>query len=478
MPVQSGLVPGRNVSSTSLNSMVFTLDPKTKFLKPPLYGKFTPSASADKVVPTSDRAPEGPTTPAVTASPYKSFQKVRKPKSADSDSKPKQSWPRRLFSRSGNSENAVADVPEVPKTPSTFRVLSRPPSRDGDFELVQRPSTARISNTGQRLPSQSPRRPAGIPGPPGYNPLPGVDTWPQDYRLPDRTLNLGDFRGRQQVPQHPTRNGSRDVSNRASTDSSRTCGSYTFVELEQFGIHEVSPGGRANPRYDMPHNNQNDYPRGRRAHAELKILPPIPRAESSRLSYATSANFSPGHGSQATQSGPSSPFHPSQPETPVVDGFAEDFDQHYLRIHRESVSSAKLREDFKRVQEEVDNEPYRPPSRQPATPPPWAQRSTTPHEIYSGFTGYSLPTLDQASSPTIRKVPSEKQMPSNAGLSPPLIPDVDTNSYLENIANWADDAREHLPDCSRDHINNLDDFAYLSHRIRKTAIDLNHSVSL
>ena len=121
----------------------------------------------------------------------------------------------------------------------------------------------------------------------------------------------------------------------------------------------------------------------------------------SLASYATSANFSPCLASNTTNSGPMSPYHLSQPETPVMSEFGDEF----LPPLRDSESLAQM---GRSTSSDLDLLLARPYSGAAPPHPPLPQQGDTQnsHSTLDGFQGYSLPDHDHASVLTIRKLPS------------------------------------------------------------------------
>lgn len=132
----------------------------------------------------------------------------------------------------------------------------------------------------------------------------------------------------------------------------------------------------------------------------------------SLASYTTSANFSPCLASNTTLSGPMSPCHSSQPETPVMSEFEDDF----LPPLRDSESLAQM---GRRTSSDLDFLLAKPSSR--AAPQHLLQQqggdAQKSHAAWGGFEGYSLPDHVQGSALTIRKLPSVTVMKTD-GASP------------------------------------------------------------
>ena len=131
---------------------------------------------------------------------------------------------------------------------------------------------------------------------------------------------------------------------------------------------------------------------------ELDFNSPNYSYPESLASYATSANFSPCLASNTTPGGPMSPCHLSQPETPIMSDFGDDF----LPPARDPESPTQMR---RSSGSDLDLLLARPSFR--AVPPrPQGGPQQKSNAAAGGFQGYSLPDHDHASVHTIRKLPS------------------------------------------------------------------------
>jgi len=484
--VQTDLIAGRNVSSTSLDSMVFTLDPRDKYLPPGVRRASTTSAvqkrkarhiPAPKIIHRSASTPLDSVTPPQTSTSSRDgqstldrqssimsvFHRIRQTRSAGSNTKSSLVWPRKLFSRTGQSAKveAAEEIPEVPKIPR--HLLEKPKvSNDRDLDLsIQRPSTARGSVVASTKPMNAAVGSVLVP-------------WPQE------DTPIGDYQ-----PARPFVQDTSQESNprSSSEDTNNSCTVDFVTQLEQLNINDLYPPPAVTATGNIQPSESPDRAhrlRNARAHSNLRIdldqpakrqdvhkaghEPQNPEeqqqaehnfyattytyAESSRFSYATSENFSPGFASNATHSGPMSPLHLSQPETPIMSDFEDDYDPDFLQMRRDSELSGQFGIDLPINPELTAPEP---PSRAPPPPPPPPPKanSLTSHATFGGFQGYSLPSDDNASVLTLRKLPSMTLRNSNQGS--PFTPQAGKQEFVQS---W-NDGSEHL----------LDDLGYLGELI-------------
>ncbi|CAD6594471.1 MAG: hypothetical protein ASARMPREDX12_009034 [Alectoria sarmentosa] len=435
VPVQGkGLFGGsRNVSSSSLDSAVFTLDPKDKYLPPGVRCATATSAiHAPKVhlpqtarlmvqVPRngSTRAEVAPQTSKTTyavltlerqRSLLSVFHRIRQTRSAGSNSKSGLVWPRRILPRASQptTQDGPDSFPEEAKLPD--RAPSMPPTRIGGFELpIQLPSTAErvptafmVSLTGpennarpfeQLLSSDhsqsalSKEREQGLQYGHATSRVRSSETpfLSSYYTLPEQlrdTLSyfaptIADERSDMVLSAH------FDPLNLAP-DLEETLTNPTKVPLDE------KPTAPKNlPSTEAPGLLELDFYSSKYSYTE------------SLASYATSANFSPSLASNATLSGPMSPCHLSQPETPVTSECGDEF----LPPLRDSESLAPM---GRSTDGELDLLLASPASRAapPYLPRPQRGDSQYSHTTSGGFQGYSLPDHDHASVLTIRKLPS------------------------------------------------------------------------
>lgn len=169
-------------------------------------------------------------------------------------------------------------------------------------------------------------------------------------------------------------------------------------------------------------------------------------------SYATSVNFSPCLASSTTHSGPMSPCHLSQPETPIM----SDFEDEFLPPLRGPDSLASVR---RSTSSDLDLCANHSPTAAPPHPPrpPQASVAQASHAPPGGFQGYSLPDHDHASVLTIRKLPSLTSTQLD-GRAPPL---AQQSSKRDLVTSW-NDGSQHRVSALGDLV---DDLGYLGHVI-------------
>ncbi len=440
VPLQANLVAGRNVSSTSIDSLVFTLDPKDKYLPPDVRRAATTSAikqrkarmsAVPKVLhraastPLQSEAPPktstssraGPPTLKRQRSLRSVFQRMRQTKSAGSNPKSSLAWPRKIFSRTGQLAKieAAEDIPEVPKLPT---LIPGGPAiaKDVELELPMRLPLAHGSGRAAQAATEVEEELVIVP-------------WPQE------STSLGEYQPDFPCGQDSHCDGKpRSVGGKSKTsfESSRSTplehlmahNSY-FAEFSAVVGDGVLPSmqehaerlsslkhsaGQLVP-IKLPTDQQASI--GRSTHELRRAEEPGQVEErsyattyacsgSSSFSYVHSEDQSPGWASNTTSSGPMSPLHLSQPETPIMSEFEDDYDSDCLQLQRFSKSFAELASEDSNIS---DATVLPPPSRAPPPPPPQT-RPMTPRSAFPGFQGYSLPQDDYKSVLTIRKLPS------------------------------------------------------------------------
>ncbi|KAL6720544.1 hypothetical protein ACLMJK_002468 [Lecanora helva] len=484
VPVQEELLNDCGESSTSLDSMVFTLNPTDKFLN---LGARQASITSAVKKPNSqtspiphDTQPSGPQLSDSESPPKTSasscvghstldrrqslvsiFDKLRPTKSAGSNAKSRLAWPRRLLSRNGRLAKTVADddVPEVPKLPSCFS--KRPPAliSDGSKSPKHGHSTAidvcadsGSSNQSQEASVIVPWPQEGIPLGKYHASAPCSDDFVQEYR-PEPFLGESGASSRnssniQCIQRGVKHDMSAEISNPKIHDNMleeqgqdrRTGASRHHTDLTVDVSH--SPKDNAyhiRPSYEsFVSESEAQHRTGYRT-----------SDEPSRLSYAPSENFSPGFASSTTCSGPMSPLHLSQPETPVMSDFGDSYDNDFVRLKRDSQISADFATDVGSFPElSIPQPPSRAPPPPPSRPlsPSSGSLSRTPQPSFGGFQGYSLPSDEHASALTLRKLPSRTLKNSGQSTSPAGKPDL--------VRSW-NDGSKHL----------LDDLEYLGKMI-------------
>ena len=483
VPVQGNLLfeGSRNVSSSSLDSAVFTLDPKDKYLPPGVRRATTTSAiharkaSLSAMIRPSVRAPrnsstraEGaPQTPKTTQarlilerqrSLLSVFHRMRQTRSAGSNTNSRLMWPRKIFSRTGQlTQQHIPDpLQEVAKLYDCAPSL--PPTRIGDdFDMpIQIPSTAgntdraltalkvnpaSLENTSSPLEqlSYSDNSQSVLPNEkePGFEDghatssfrnsensfLSIYDAPPEQHRdsLPYFTPTPADI---------TTSSESPDMHNLAP-DAGETCTDPTKMPLDEQTINrDAAPSTE----------NQLDFHSPNYGYAE------------SLASYATSANFSPCLASNTTHSGPMSPCHLSQPETPIMSEFGDEF----LPPLRDPESLAQM---GRSTSSDPDLLSARPSSRTGPQDLAWPLQDNTDTTL-GGFQGYTLPDHDHASVLTIREIPSIvfKKTDGTSGFS-------QKGSKQDLVHSW-NDGSEHRMAALGEGLD-LDDLGYLAGMINE-----------
>lgn len=436
VPIQGKVLYGgsRNISSSSLDSTVFTLDPKDKYLPPgvrrastttavhphktrlPATTRTTVREPHDGSIETEIVRPASKTSQdAVVLERQRSllsiFHRMRQTKSAGSSTESTPVWPRKGFSQAGQpaKQDMSGPIPQVTKPPDRATSLLLTKTEEGLEMPIRRPSTGGATDQAPRTLMVN---------------LTGTNT-------KGRRLRQLPFSGHSQsaLPQereegleydHPTssfRNSKTSFLSSHSTplDQLRDNLSHFTPTLHEKG-HGMVPSdhlGRLNLASDaeetLTHRTKLLLDeQSRIANASLStesfgppgldFQPHKDGYAESFASYATSANFSPYPASNTTQSGPTSSCHLSQPETPVM----SEFEGELLLPLRDSESLPRL---GKNISCDHDLLLTRPSSG--AAPPrlPRPQGSNTQNSS-GGFQGYSPPDPDHASLVTIRKLPS------------------------------------------------------------------------
>ena len=404
MPTQANLVAGRNVSSSSIDSIVFTLDPKDKYLPPGVRRSATTSAIKKQKARLFNHQKDAQTSmppPKTSASLQRDqtilpeqrsilsiFQKMRQTRSAGSDTKGIIAWPRKIFSRAGKSAKPTVsdDVPEVPKLP--IHIVS----------MHADTKTAPSSHSQKPLSADGPIAQT-IPVPPAAAHQAVI------VPLPEQDRPFGQ--------DHQTTMVAQDTDLTAPGPASTETG------------------------------------------ADLGTSGPAARTlrNSATSSYAASDDYSPYCMSNTTRSDPMSPLHLSQPETPSMSEFGDEVT--FLRHGSEDAGAPynQLSTDLMNALEfTAASPPSRPPPPPPAPAPPAMNgKPATARIIFGTFQGYSLPEDDCASVLTIRKPPSTKFLTKTSSKTSP----VDQPGHAKTLVNAWKDGSEHL----------LDDLGYLGDMI-------------
>lgn len=408
----------RGDSSSSFDSTVFTLDPKDKYLSPGVRRATTTSAVhsrkvllAPKASPMMRalrhssiiRAETGPRTSRTTEalltlerqrSLLSVFHRMRQTRSAGSNVKSNLVEPRKIFSRAGQPTKQGMLDPLLGAPKLLDHGSDLPPTKiRGDLEIsIGLPSTA--VNT-ERAPSAL---------------MVNITGSKHEVR-PLEQLASSDH-SESSIPSERIEDGYATPSIQNS-DTSFGSSCYTPLKQLENDMALSDHLGRLNLVPDaeqilsksvklLPEKKiavVNAIPSTETLGSfELNFNSPKYSYTESLASYATSANFSPYLASTTTPGGPMSPCHLSQPETPVMSDFGDEF----LPPVRDSESPAQM---HRSSASDLDLLLARPSSRAvpPRLPCPPTQK---PHAVAGGFQGYSLPDHDHASVHTIRKLPS------------------------------------------------------------------------
>ena len=479
VPVQENLLfeGSRNVSSSSLDSAVFTLDPTDKYLPPGVRRATTTSAIYARkahlpaMIRPNVRAPHNSSSRAEGApqiskttqallilekqrSLLSVFHRMRQTRSAGSNANSNFVWPRKIFSRAGQLTKQHIPYPlqEVAKLPD--RAPSLPPTRIGDdFEMpIQVPSTA--GNT-DRAPTALKVNPARL----------------ENTVSPLEQLSYSD--SSQSALPNQKEQGFEDGHATSSVRNSENSFLSSYdAPLEQLRDNlpyftttlsgnpdrlNIAPdaGETFTDPTKMPLNVQTINSNGAPSTEALGSLEPdfhSPKygyAES-LASYATSANFSPCLASNTTHSGPMSPYHLSQPETPIMSEYGDEF----LPPLRDSESLAQM---GRSTSSDPDLLSARPSSRTEPRNSPWPLQDDTDATL-GGFQGYTLPDHDHASVLTIRKLPSTtfKKTDGTSGF-----PQKDSKQDL--VHSWNDGSEHRMTALGE--LVDFDDLGYLAEMI-------------
>ena len=437
VPVQENALFGgsRNVSSSSLESAVFTLDPRDKYLPPGVRRASTTSAvHARKAhIPATTRlvvrAPRNASIEAGTVPPTSNptqdvltlerqhsllsvFHRMRQTRSAGSNTRSNLAWPRKIFTRAGQSakHDAPGSVSGVAKLPDCTPSL--PPTRTGDgLELpIQLPSTAGSTD---RVPTALIVNLRGSES--------SILPLEQSRSSAHSQSALPNKREQGHEDEHVTssiRNSKTSFLSNYYTppEELRDTLSYFAPTLaderndmalnEHIGRLNLAPNAGATlaNSTEIPLDEHISIPDAAPSAELLGSLgldfdPPKDGYAESFASYATSVNFSPCLASNTTHSGPMSPCHLSQPETPVM----SECDDEFLPPLRDPESLAQM---GRSTSSDLDLLSAKPSSRAapPHLPRPQGSDARNPPAALGGFQGYSL--VDHASVLTIRKLPS------------------------------------------------------------------------
>ena len=464
VPIQGKLLfeGSRNVSSSSLDSVVFTLDPQDKYLpsgvrratttsavharkahlpatiKPVGRGRRNGSIKAE-IVPQTSKTTQDVLNLGRQRSLLSIFHRMRQTRSAGSIANSNLIWPRKIFSRIGQQrKQEVPDtVPEVTQLP----------------DHVTSPSPTRIG--------YKPELPVQLPSSPD-----DTDRVETAFMVTGSRTTVGALKQAlsndysQSIPLHWREQEFDDGHNIFSMKTSKVpfLSSY-HSRLEPFKDSSCIAPNLIEERNDM--GLSDDLGRLYLApdtadtltdtntlspDKQITVVSAAPSTESfgsvefgshspkfsyteSLASYAASANFSPYLASTTTHSGPI-----SLPETPIMSEFGDEL----LPPLRDPEPIAPMDE---MSSSGLDPVSARHLSR--AGPPNLSrlQNNDTQisHATFGGFQGYSLPDQDHASVLTLRKLPSPTfQKPDSAS------PFTQHQSKQDLVHSWNDGSEHHM----------------------------------
>ena len=466
VPVQPPRTYSGNNSSDSLDSLVFTLDPRDKYLPPGVRRARTTSAIQQrKTLPKSPRMPltktrsdllpvEDPpqtsnsTRDGPTLRPQRSlisiFDKLRRTKSAGSSTpRATTSWHRKVLSRAGSRAGLSAesskkatppeDIPTVPQVPAHILSGSKSNSANMSLPAAERPvACAPISHAASLI--YATERLILSPEPNGPSNDEVAESFlNQEAQMRNEILNTS-LQGKFGAPSKP-----RYVVQHAPVPEARE---EDHSKPEDH--YPEAPEVRVLPEGLIPSSVFHAAAAAlRRSVSRDQVLGigettsafyneecgstehsnPAPGLNYANSSYATDESFSPNFASKSTQSGPMSPMQLSQPETPVMSDFGDD-----------AVSWKRGSDSL-----DVDAAYMKPPSRAPPLPPP-SQPPTfsNPFRVQAplnGFQGYSIPQNEQGSTYTIKK-------PSSTTFDHPEHP-LHRQTSSKNLVSYWNDGSEH-----------------------------------
>ena len=459
----------RKLSSGSLESVVFTLDPQDKYLpsgvrrasttsavharkaglpattRPLVQAQPDGSTEAESVVLQTSKRIHDVLVPQRQHSLLSIFHQMRQTRSEGSNAKSNLAWPRKIFSRAGKSKKQGTPDPDPGSAKQLGRAVSTSPTKIwGGSELPNcLPSTA---ETEYRAPTALMINLAS----PDNNTRPS-----QQLSCSDHSQLIPSVKGDQGFNEGDATVSARDSgvsfwsSYHAPTEQLGDTLSYcasaaaekrnVMALSDHLGRLDFAPdvSKAAKDPTKMPFDDQNNSSNAiqstdLREIFELDSNSPKNGYPDSLASYAASANFSPCLGSNTTQSGVISPCHLSQPETPVMSDYGDELapflhDPESLAQIGSCTSSEldlPLTEPFSRT-------------RLPDLPRQQQDDTQTSHATWGGFQGYSLRDHDHASVNTIRKIPSfTPKSPDGASAFTP-------QSNKQALAHSWDDASEH-----------------------------------
>ena len=461
----------RKLSSGSLESVVFTLDPQDKYLpsgvrrasttsavharkaglpattRPLVQAQRDGSIEAESVVlqTSKKKRTHDALVPQRQHSLLSVFHQMRQTRSAGSNAKSNLAWPRKIFSRVGKSTKQGTPDPDPGSAKQLGRAVSTSPTKiwDGSelpnclpctAETEYRAPTALMINLASPDNSAHPSQQLSCSDHSQLIPSVKGD---QGFNEGDATISARDSGVSFWSSYHaPTEQLQDTLSYCASAAAEKR---NVMALSDHLGRLDFAPhvSKVAKDPTKMPFDDQNSIQRAINSTAlresfELDSNSPKNGYPDSLASYAASANFSPCLGSNTTQSGVISPCHLSQPETPVMSDYGDELPPF---LH----DSETLAQMGSCTSSEFDLPLTGPFSRaRPLNlPRPQQDDMQTSHATWGGFQGYSLPDHDHASVNTIRKIPSFT-LKSSDGASP-----FTPQSSKQELARPWDDVSEH-----------------------------------
>ena len=359
------------------------------------------------------------------------FHRMRQTRSAGSNAKSNLVWPRKIFSRAGQRKKQEMSntVPEIANLHDD--VLSPSPTTIGEeFQLpIQLPSAA---DNADRAPTAVM---VNIAGPKNDRPLerPSCSDHSQSISLKNAEQGLEDrpmtspvshwrssFLSSYYTPLEEPRDAPPYLPQSAADQSNDVVLSDYFGQLD-LAPYAVEP--LMDPKKRRLEQHIHAVPSSESSGSlELGYHTPTYGYAESLASYAASANFSPCLASNTTHSGLMSPCHLSQPGTPFMSEFGDEF----LPTLR-GLDSLDL------------DLSARPSSRggPPKISLPCEDDGKDSHATPGGFQGYTLP--DRASVLTIRKLPSLTFQKPDASS-----PFTQQGSRQDLVDSWNDGSERHM----------------------------------
>ena len=467
VPVQGRLLfeGSRNVSSSSLESVVFTLDPQDKYLpsgvrratttsavharkahlpatiKPKGRGRRKESIKGE-IVPQTSKTTQDVLTLGRPRSLLSIFHRMRQTRSAGSIANSNLTWPRKIFSRLGQQKQPETPeiVPEVTKSPD--HVPSPSPTRIGySFELpIQLPSSPDDTDraetafmvTGSRNKVSALKQPSTI----DHSQSTSLHRREQAFEdgrnmFSIKTSNISFLSSHHSPLEHFKDTSSYFAPNLNEERNDMALSDHLGrLNLAPYTAHTITDTTKPLPDKQITIVSAAPFTDSLGS-VELGFHSPKFGYPESLASNAASANFSPYLASTTTHSGPI-----SQPETPDMSEIGDDL----LPPLRDPECHARMDET---TGSGLDSLAARPASR--AGPPVLSRLQGNDTQIsrttFGGFQGYSLPQHDHASVLTIRKPPS-LTFPNSKPDS--ISPFTQQQSKQDLVHSWNDGSEHHM----------------------------------